>query len=275
VVEFLVWLDALFVPVIPLALFYRLNGVLARWLLGASLSLALTVHVIFAMGYGLEPLPSTSYMVVGMSVHFFSLLLLLASIFVWTKDVGQGRERFPEEPTQATGGRERGFWPVVLLSIITLTVYWWVHLFKRIREMEATSADVELSQQTKDAKAHLLLLLIISVFVTSVNGILTDAGGVVSRNAIIASIVSLIFWVQCIRVLRGTQQMSQVAPRGVSAMWALLTVSIALQIAGSLLYVWRPLSCALALVSAGVVFLVFFYFVNRETNRLWVVGSSR
>lgn len=277
------WTNAILIILLPLALFHRLKASRARWSLGASMFLVLIHEVIFAtlrVSY-----QSDAIFTLSRGAWLLSTALIIASVLFWWETPRAS----PKGPVAARPGRRRSFWKVLILSAITFSVYYWVYLFRSIREMSGAPHAGEQRQITKDARAWLLLHLILSIVIPALGALLhvfwllergrwstrwpQEVAHVYSRSSVVAVVVFVVFWSHYVRLVRATGDALK-RPRPVNrALWVLLGLVAAVNVATAVSLLWRLRPSTLLSFLPMPLFFVFLYLVVRDTNSLW--GDER
>ncbi|GAG51734.1 unnamed protein product, partial [marine sediment metagenome] len=187
----------------------------------------------------------------------------------------------PEAVTKVKG-KVRTFWTVLGLSIVTLGIYFWVYLFKTVREMEnAFTFD---AQETNPDKVRPILIayLIVTILLGLINvGIAVSAGarGYASRTTgfyiwqvfsnIISMLLFIAFWSSLVKLIEVCQKKQGMAPLNRSGFWTLIAVIVVISLASIGI-------TSLAYLNL-IVTLVFLYLIVKQVNRIWtesrVVGG--
>ncbi|HEX9916752.1 MAG TPA: hypothetical protein VGB16_03360, partial [candidate division Zixibacteria bacterium] len=169
---------------------------------------------------------------------------------------------------------------VLILSIITLSIYFWVYLFKTLREMKRAFT-FEASETNPDKVRRLLIAyLIVFMVVEIVNEAIGWPFGTFVQPSkttgfyvwlVIGNIIEAVFFVMFfssfLKLIELCQKQGGMAPLNKSALWALIGIDIGISFAAigitSLTYLVPVILVDL------VVSLIFLYLIVKQVNRIW------
>ena len=280
---------SLLLPVL-MAVFFRVKRRASRWVLGVGLG------VQASMASGLaprlarlldEPLGREWSLTIEAAFGAIAAVLLLVGVLLPQppprEDDPVPARQFPMEP-----GRERSYWALIGLSIVTLGVWWWVHFFMTTGELRRKMRTRGQDQAARDAGAWLVLLLVVSV-IGAVGSTLSVAlhkpfdtrwaiddhfYGVlapVAQSSVFMTFALGMFWCLYMQAVAAAREASGLPREGRVAFGLLLGFSLPLHVAMSILNCWPDMLVWSAV--AGLVLLplalTLLYVVVSAANRVW------
>lgn len=178
------------------------------------------------------------------------------------------------EMTEKTMGKIRPFGSVLILSIITLSIYFWVYLFKTLQEMK--NAFTFHTHETNPDRVRPILIASLIVFILYV--IISEAIGypfadfahpskttgfyaVLVIINVIDTVVSIAFLLFFVKLIELCQKKRRVVPSNKSFFWIVYTTGIVISFASIGITSLIHLNL--------VVYVVFLYLLTKEVNRIW------
>jgi|GEM_PF-1876292 len=177
-------------------------------------------------------------------------------------------------------GKVRPVESVIGLSIITLSIYFWVYLFKTLREMKNTFRfDAEKINPHK-VKAILIAYLVVSLLVAIIDEVIGwpwRAQGYTSVSTglyawlVISTVASVILFVvfssSFVRLIEVCQRKGLMVPLNRSSFWILIAINAVWYFVfiGAATYTYPMLIALIGLVA----FMVFLYLIVNQVNRIW------
>jgi hypothetical protein len=174
----------------------------------------------------------------------------------------------------------RPIWDVLLLSIITLSIYFWVYLFKTLREMKNTFT-FEAQEINPDKVRPILItyLIVTIIWVISVIAISVSLGFLVyifktyefyvleMIGTVISTALFVAFFLSFVKLIEVCQKKGGMVPLNKSIFWTVIAISAVI----SFVYIGIPsLSNPVPLVLVDVVVnLVLIYLIVKQVNRIW------
>lgn len=287
---FLHWLNNSLAVLLILALFARIRRPLSRWLLGSAACLLLVrpaVETILVQIWGdmipiayLRPAGNFSPGVFTASVIYnyaFALPPLLAMAAVLLGGVTD-----EEQKALAVGmrpspiaGKIRPAWKVLLLSVVTLSVYFWIYLYKSIREL-GFATDVKVRKElVRNSMAWWLLSVVATALALGglltalISGISNHLMRMTSNSALVPALIMVGMFVIFIRLLREARRGLKMTDRSFIRLYALLSAWVACNAASSFGVMRWPAYGALPSLAGGLAGLLLICFTIAEINEIW------
>jgi DNA-directed RNA polymerase subunit RPC12/RpoP len=187
------------------------------------------------------------------------------------------------EMVKKTKGEVRPVESVIGLSIITLSIYFWVYLFKTLREMK-NSFTFDAQEISPDrVKPILIVYLLVSLLVAIILEVIgwpfgtfahpsktTGFYAVLVITNLISAALFVAFFSSFAKLIEACQKKVGMLPFNKSIFWMLIAISIVLNFAsiGITPLIYLDL----------LVFVVFLYLIVMQVNRIWTesggVGAS-
>lgn len=184
------------------------------------------------------------------------------------------------EPEAVTGVKEkvRSVGEVLGLSIVTFSIYFWVYLFKTLREMRnAFTFDAQEINPDK-IRPILIVYLIVSILVAFIDEVFVwplGARGYTSMTAglyawLVVSTFSstaifIAFWLSFVKLIEVCQKKGGVVSLNKSIFWALIVINGLMY----LVFIGTTSLLSLVLIVYLVVSLLLLYLTVKQVNRIW------
>ncbi len=189
------------------------------------------------------------------------------------------------EMVEKTKGNVRPVESVIGLSIITLSVYLWVYLFKTLREMKNSFTFDSQEISPDKVRPILIVYLVVSVLLGFIDTRLgwpwVDQGYTSKTTGLyvwqtISNAASMIFfvafWLSFVKLIETCQKKGGMVPLNKSIFWMLIAISVVI----SFVYIGITSLAYLVLVVLFelAVDLVFLYLIVKQVNRIWTESSG-
>ena len=190
------------------------------------------------------------------------------------------------EMVEKPKGKVRPFGYVLILSIVTLSIYFWVYLFKTLREMK-NAFTFDAHETTPDkVRPILIAYLIVSILVVIIDEVIGWPFGTFAQPSkttgfyvwlVISNIISMTlfiaFWSSFVRLIELCQKKRGMIPLNKSIFWTLIPVIVVTSFASiytsSLQHLILVLGLDLLAWLGLLLELVLFYLIVKQVNRVW------
>jgi predicted RNA-binding Zn-ribbon protein involved in translation (DUF1610 family) len=195
------------------------------------------------------------------------------------------------EMVEKTKGNVRPVESVIGLSIITLSVYLWVYLFKTLREMKNTFTFDAQETNPDRLRPVLIVWLVVTIviFITGlvsgfITGIAGEAIGYPSQLfgyargtiefyvfegifTIVSTALFVAFWYSFVKLIETCQKKGGMVSLNRTTFWILIAINAVVDFA----YIGVTSGTYLALITVVslVVSLILLYLTVKQVNRLW------
>ncbi len=189
------------------------------------------------------------------------------------------------EMVEKTKGNVRPVESVIGLSIITLSIYFWVYLFKTLREMKNTFT-FDAQETNPDRLRPVLIVWLVVTIVIVITGFITGVAigyspqlfGYAPKtmgfyiweviSTIISTALFIAFWSSFVKLIEVCQKKGRMVPLNRTPFWTLIAISAVSDFAAAIGVTSRAYLILVIVVSL-VVSLVLLYLTVEQVNRIW------
>ena len=187
------------------------------------------------------------------------------------------------EMVEKPKGKVRPFGYVLILSIVTLSIYFWVYLFKTLREMKNAFTFNAHETNLDKIRPILIAYLIVTILVAIIDEVLgwpfyntpKTTGFYAWRviSTFISMTLFIAFWSSFVRLIELCQKKRGMIPLNKSIFWTLIPVIVVIYFASiytsSLQHLILVLGLDLLAWLGLLLELVLFYLIVKQVNRVW------
>lgn len=181
----------------------------------------------------------------------------------------------------------QSFWPILLKSLVTLGIYWWVYLFRTIRRIESACSFDDKEIKPSEVRNLLIGYLIVAILLVIINigsSLLPSSAGqfifAYMACSFIADIVylgfTIAFWDTFLSMIKACQKKRAGLSLDKRPFWVLvllMTAGYSSPYYPTMLAIERSAGICLG----GLIFLFLMYYLVTQINKIWMsdqVGVS-
>lgn len=185
----------------------------------------------------------------------------------------------PERDKKAIG-KVRSFWKVLVLSIVTLSIYYWVYLFKTLWEMKKAFT-FDAGETNPDKVRHILIAYLIVRIYTEVVFVVTGMGTRILAQMpltieqyvflMIIKAIQVAFFVaffsSFVNLIELCQKKKGIIPLDQFIFWVYIAISVVLSFA--FFRVMSKTYFDLLAIAGMIVSYILLYLIVKQVNRIW------